>query len=346
MSVRDDDRTAPPPVEGLSDIAWQRVEKNLFAALDCDASVATPTPAPPRRWSPWLVGGGLALAGAAAALLVLVLRDPAPAAAPTVTGPDDGAAPSRVVTQDSSSEVSFGDATITVDADSALTMYGDRTRGVLIILERGGATFEVAPRDDRPPFVVQAGEVTVRVIGTRFEVLRNGDAARVDVIEGHVEVVARGRRVDLHAGETWSSGGDWEAAVRGQAASPGGAAAAPFAVDGRPWEGSSSADGAVAEESPSTRPRPRQRSRRDDQDRYEQAMALEPTDARRALGEYKKLAEGGGKWAAPSLFAAGRLAAELGDEKAARKLLDRYLRRYPDGGNAADARDLLARLGR
>lgn len=74
-------------------------------------------------------------------------------------------------------------------------------------------------------------------------------------------------------------------------------------------------------------------------------MAAEPTEPRRALAEYRKLADRGGKWAAPALFAAGRLAAELGDKKSARRLLDRYLRRYPQGGNAADARELLARLG-
>ena len=42
MTRREDDRSVAPPVEGLSDIAWQRVEKNLFAALDCDASVPVP----------------------------------------------------------------------------------------------------------------------------------------------------------------------------------------------------------------------------------------------------------------------------------------------------------------
>jgi hypothetical protein len=247
------------------------------------------------------------------------------------------------VTQASPSEISFGDATITVRADSALTLHGNRDAGVLIVLERGGAMFEVAPRGDRPPFVVQAGEVTVRVVGTRFEVLRSGDAARVDVIEGLVEVVARGRRVEVRATESWSSDGDWEAAVRGQAAHPDGVAAAPFVdPDGRSWEGSSSADGTATEE---TRPRSRQRSRsEDDRLRFEHAASLEPTDARGALAAYKKLAASRGKWAAPSLFAAGRLAAELGDTRTARKLLGRYLERYPDGGNAADARALLATL--
>ena len=73
-------------------------------------------------------------------------------------------------------------------------------------------------------------------------------------------------------------------------------------------------------------------------------MSLEPTSPRKAMAAYKKLADDGGQWAAPALFAEARLAAELGDKKKARRLLDRYLRRYPNGGNAADARALLATL--
>ena len=345
--TREEERGVPPPVEGLSDIAWQRVEKNLFAVLDCDAAVARPAAPPARRWSPWLVGGGLALAAAAAAVIFLVLRQPAPGSAPVQAAHpvDSGAAPSRVVTLDAPSQVTFGDATITAHAHSALTLQGDRDRGVLVVLERGGATFEVAPRGHRPKFVVQAGDVMVRVVGTRFTVVRSGDAARVDVIEGLVEVVSRAHRAEVRAGESWSSDGDWEAAVRGQGANPGSVAAAPFDQEGRPWEGTSSADGTAAEEDSSARSRSRQRSRQqEEQARFERAAALEPTDARAALAEYKRIARGRGKWAAPALFAAGRLAAELGDVKGARTLLDRYLQKHPNGGNAADARALLATL--
>jgi hypothetical protein len=383
----DRERMGPPPVEGLSDVTWQRVERGLFASLDCDAAVAEPAiPARRRAWQPWALAGGLAVACTAAALLLV---RPAPSGG-GASAADAGAgpAPARVVTQDASTEVTFGDATITVDAESAVTMHGDLERGVLIVLERGAAAFAVAPRDGRPPFVVQAGEVTVRVIGTRFEVSRSGDAARVDVTEGHVEVVARGRRVQVRAGDSWASNGDREAVVRGQVTGPGEVAAAPFLEsssdeeeaglplggrqprdgepgdgrpsDGLPWEGQSSA-GAVAvspevasreasrDAEPATaRPRPRQRTSRSDvpdldRARFERAAALERKDARAALAEYQAIAGERGRWAANALYAAGRLAAELRDPAAA-ALLGTYLRRYPRGGNAADARTLLDQL--
>lgn len=368
-----------PPIEPLSDVSWQRVEKKLFAQLDLDNAVATPAPVRRRHWQPWALAGGLALACTAAALLLL-----RPADGPSVAvGGDAGpAAPARVVTQESASEITFGEATITVDAESAVTMHGDAHRGVMILLERGRATFEVAPRGDRPPFMVQAGDVTVRVIGTRFIVSRSGDAARVDVIEGHVEVVARGHRVQVRAGESWSSDGDREAVIRDPATSQSSIAAAPFddalalggrqgvgdrlpgngePSDGLPWEGQSSAGAATvspdpgardrASQDPTVGPRPRQRSSRssnvriaDIRTRYERAAALEASDARAALTEYRDLAKGSSKWAQNALYAAGRLAADLGDKALAARLLRRYVKRFPDGANAADARALLQSL--
>lgn len=378
-----------PPIEPLSDVSWQRVEKKLFAQLDLDNAVGEPAPVRRRMWQPWALAGGLALACTAAALLLLRPTDTRSIAAADDAGPG---APARVVTQESASEITFGEATITVDAETAVTMYGDADRGVMVLLERGRATFHVAPRGDRPPFMVQAGEVTVRVIGTRFTVSRSGDAARVDVIEGHVEVVARGHRVQVRAGESWSSDGDREAVIRDPATSQSGIAAAPFMPaqsdgprgrggndslplggrqvvgdrfsgdgepsEGLPWEGQSSAGAATvtpdsgtresADQDPTARPRPRQRSSHsidaDIRTRYERAAALEASDARGALAAYRDLAKGSSKWAQNSLYAAGRLAADLGDEALAARLLRRYVKRFPRGANADDAKALLQSL--
>jgi hypothetical protein len=307
-----------PPIEPLSDISWQRVEKNVFKALDCDA--AAPVAAPPPSSSPtrtWLISGAVAAVAIAAALL-LVVPWSAPPAPPV---PDRGSAPalSRVVTQHASTDVNFGDATITVGAESAATMHGDADRGVLVVLERGSATFAVAPRGSRPPFTVQAGEVLVRVIGTRFTVQRDGDAARVDVTEGHVEVVARDLRVQVRAGESWSSSDDSESAV------------APFPPD-------ASVAPPVKPAEPPRPPRPTAR------ERFEQAAAIEATDPVAAIAAYRAVARGTGSWAMNALFAAGRLAAELHQDAAATLLRD-YLRRFPTGPNVADARTLLDGLG-
>ncbi len=349
MSERD--RLGPPPVEPLSEIAWHRVEKSLFATLDCDASAPVVRAAAPTWWR-WAAGGGLALAAAAALVAIVVTRDDGAA-----TARDGGAAtwrpdaPSRVATLDAPTEVQFGDAHITVEANSALTLHGDADAGVLILLERGAATFEVAPRAGRPPFVLQAGEVSVRVVGTRFTVSRSGDAASVDVTEGHVEVVAQGHRVQVHAGESWSSGGDREAAAGGLVAPPGGIAAALLSDESDDDEGGDVTQAESVQGAPGdaggtavTAPRPRPRASRDDKASFERAAALEASDPRAALAAYRDLARGRGAWAANALYAAGRLAAELDDRKTATRLLGDYLRRYPTGANAADARALLRTL--
>lgn len=54
-------------------------------------------------------------------------------------------------------------------------------------LERGEAMFEVTKNPDRP-FVVEAGEERVRVLGTTFTVRKDGQKVAVTLVEGRVEV--------------------------------------------------------------------------------------------------------------------------------------------------------------
>ncbi|MCI3135340.1 FecR family protein [Phenylobacterium aquaticum] len=63
-----------------------------------------------------------------------------------------------------------------------------------ISLASGQALFEVA-HDQTRPFTVSAGATQVRAVGTRFDVRRDGNAARVVLIEGVVEV----RRAETRA---------------------------------------------------------------------------------------------------------------------------------------------------
>lgn len=56
-----------------------------------------------------------------------------------------------------------------------------------LVLEGGEAFFEVA-KDKERPFLVQAGEVTIRAVGTEFNVRRVMDKTIVAVTEGVVEV--------------------------------------------------------------------------------------------------------------------------------------------------------------
>lgn len=64
-----------------------------------------------------------------------------------------------------------------------------------ISLQEGEAWFKVA-HDSKRPFVVAAGDVRVRAVGTGFSVRRNADGAIVQVTEGTVEVWSVGSEAE------------------------------------------------------------------------------------------------------------------------------------------------------
>lgn len=64
----------------------------------------------------------------------------------------------------------------------------------------GQALFEVAPRVYRP-FLVDAGDASIRVVGTRFNVDRQAAEVRVSVAEGRVAVSAGGAARELAPGQ-------------------------------------------------------------------------------------------------------------------------------------------------
>lgn len=320
-----------PEVEPLSDLAWARIERDLFAVLDdAPAAEATPAPAPvaarPRvRARRLMLAAGAALLGAAAALLLFVgLRGDAV--------PEASIRTARVVTGEAPSHYTVGDAELEVAPQSAIFIDTDARRGVRVILERGRVDFAVAPRQGRAPLSVLAGDVRVEVAGTVFSVTRVGDGARVEVREGQVRVLSGGRIAVVEAGEAWPVE---EASARGPA------------------------------EADEPRPRSRRRARTRDEgpddaraaraarevgaaaltarERFERAARLEASDPDAAAAIYSALSREGGPWAAPALYAQARLAVERGHAAAAERLLRRYLELHPDGANAADARELLDR---
>lgn len=73
-----------------------------------------------------------------------------------------------------------------LDAESAIAVRYDAGRREIALLA-GQAFFEVVPAKDRP-FVVTAGEVSVTVTGTAFDVRSSGDSVTVGVQSGTVEV--------------------------------------------------------------------------------------------------------------------------------------------------------------
>jgi len=356
--MTDDERLGPPPVEPMSDAAWSRVERGLWARIDAAttpwATAGGPPPAP-RRW--WLVAAPLA---AAAAIVAIVL------ATRTTTEPVAVAdEPARVVSGSAPSSVSFGDSHVELDADTAVVMSHDAGHPT-VLLERGAAWFTVAPRLSRPEFVVRAGDATVRVVGTRFRVARTDERIAVDVERGLVDVQFRGAVVGVAASRHWSSETPGRASTLAELTPPADPVASsepppgpqepaePLPAPAQPKPAVRPARGALAKPAAlpgaandaSEDPAPgASRSSELDRDRteYDRLAAIEPKAPDTALAGYMALARGTSRWADLALFAAARLAADRHDRRAV-TLLGIYLQRFPDGANATDARQLLARL--
>ena len=155
-------------------------------------------PAPARRpLSPaarrgWMAAGGLA---AAAALALAVM--PYSAFAPT---------PVQTLSTAKGEHHTFtlaDGSTVEMNAGSQLAVtLGRHERHVT--MTQGEAVFDVAA-DKARPFLIDAGDRTVRVVGTRFDVRRRGDELSVTVERGVVEVRpggdAPGKTFRLHPGQ-------------------------------------------------------------------------------------------------------------------------------------------------
>ncbi|MFO1452012.1 MAG: FecR domain-containing protein [Opitutaceae bacterium] len=126
---------------------------------------------------------GMAGLAAAAAVAFAVLR---PLPDRTVSG-----GPTYVVRPDV--QTLPDGSTVELNAGAEITvLYTDRTRSVQLV--RGEGLFSVA-KNPTVPFVVTAGHVEVRAVGTAFVVHRGSDQVDVLVTEGRVAVV----RVDTNA---------------------------------------------------------------------------------------------------------------------------------------------------
>lgn len=97
-------------------------------------------------------------------------------------------------------EVALADGSkVMLGGDTAINI--DYSHGVRrLVLGRGEALFEVR-HGITQPFIVQAGRLTVRDIGTIFDIDMTGRAARVVVTAGTVEAMDEGRRVLLTEGQ-------------------------------------------------------------------------------------------------------------------------------------------------
>lgn len=301
-----------PEVEPLSEVSWRRIEQRVFdelARTPHHESAGEPA-GEPAWWRAWRWRPALAIGGAvavAAAVLLLMLR-----------GAGDEPSWQRIKTQASAVEVRLERATLEVDPWTDLSVRSGGEEGVQVFLDEGGVDFDVTPSAQRPPFTVVAGAVRVQVVGTRFLVERRDGVIGVEVTQGTVYVFHDETREVLKAGRRWSLPAGNAGLSVGNTHGRQGARAA--VLPGQPSK-------AAVQQS--------------DQDLYEKAAGLEASNPDAAAAIYRELAKGNGPWAANALFAHGRLELERGHREAAVELLQTYLREYPQGPNAPDARLLL-----
>jgi FecR protein len=146
-----------------------------------------------RAFARW--GGGAALLVAAAALWFLVLDK---RANPALRAPAALAAASAT----SSPKTTFADGSVArVSQGGELVVKVATPDHIESVLASGAADFEVTKHPERD-FVVLAGSVRVRVVGTHFRVEQSGERTRVAVTEGKVEVQEGDVRTYLEAGES------------------------------------------------------------------------------------------------------------------------------------------------
>ncbi len=148
----------------------------LLGRVNQPAAPAAPAPAPAARRRPWL-RLALSLTAAAAALAVAYVSWWRPAHYRGEVVTEIGA--QRILRLPDGSVVSL-------NTDSAVaTAFTPAERRIR--LERGEAHFAVAKNPDRP-FIVEAAGVSVRAVGTAFNVRLDAQAVEVLVTEGKVRV--------------------------------------------------------------------------------------------------------------------------------------------------------------
>jgi hypothetical protein len=294
-------------VEPMAEARWSRVEKKVLDELDVDATLA-----PKKSRKKWLVIAVVPVAAAAAFALWTKTPHEPPGA--------------RIVTTDTTSRLELDQSVLDVGPSSAATVTHETT-GTVVKLERGRVECEVAPRKPGQSFVVMAGEVRVRVVGTHFVVARGADTS-VDVQRGTVEVTSAGVVATLHAGDHWSTPPLISVAASSSTAPT------PIATSAEP----------LASEPPRVHAAPSASAELPPQREFEIAAGLEKSDPDRAAATYDKLVKRGGSWGENALYAEGRLEIDRGHVAHGRQLLQTYLTQHPQGANAGDARALLDRV--
>jgi transmembrane sensor len=159
----------------LAQTTWKNLDRAQVFRIAAEESRAAQVP-PGRNWTPWAYAAGLALVTAASLGIWFSY---------THTHVSTAIGEIRQVPLEDGSRV-------TLDTRSQIAVeYEPKQR--VVRLESGEALFEVA-KDARRPFVVQAGDVRVRAVGTAFVVRRRSDNdIDVTVTKGTVDVWSKTR---------------------------------------------------------------------------------------------------------------------------------------------------------
>ena len=237
-----------------------------------------------------------------------------------------------------------------VARESALKITAARAHEALF-LASGGVEVEVPKLDAARGFSVETPDARVSVHGTRFTVRvessARGPRTRVEVTRGFVSVQLGGRVVFLTAGQSWPKDAEQPAAEQPASLAPAslsaGVAASPADAG---IEASRAPAAADTPGEPSARmPRRRLDSRElaDLNARFARAMNLkksgEPAAALRSLERLIRRYPGS-PLAQELRVERLRLLRALGRERTAAREAARYLREFPDGYAAAEAREL------
>ncbi|WP_298330789.1 FecR domain-containing protein [Asticcacaulis sp.] len=168
---------------------WQRLDQ---AAMDTDRTPPMVLPVAEKRsgWRPdrrLVMGGAIAACAVAAFVGWHAFQTPVP----------------TLVLETGLGEISNHPledrSLVSLNSDSRIEVRMTPERRQ-VNLVKGEALFQVAKNPQRP-FVVTAGSVSVRAVGTAFSVRLRGEGAEVLVTEGVVEVTENGTSTRLRAGE-------------------------------------------------------------------------------------------------------------------------------------------------